>query len=359
MAIRDSSNVIHATEGEHSLGEKRSPATLSRADITRWATAAAVLLLILKIRLLPALIAALLIYELAHGLARFLKLGSISRHSAKVTAVTLLSAALVVLVAAAILGMASILRHGSDSLPALFQEMAEIIEHSRERVPESFLNSLPADAEELRTASVAWLRTHSGFLQSAGGNAGRIAAHILIGLVIGALLALHETASEGARGPLANAVTETAERVSDAFRRVVFAQIWIATINTLFTGLYLAVVLPMFGVHLPLTKTLIVITWVFGLMPIIGNLLSNTIIAIVSLSSSLNVAIASMVFLVVIHKLEYFLNARIIGSHIRARAWELLIAMLVMDAMFGIAGLIAAPIYYAYAKDELTRKRLI
>ncbi len=27
--------------------------------------------------------------------------------------------------------------------------------------------------------------------------------------------------------------------------------------------------------------------------------------------------------------------------------------MLLMEAMFGIAGLIAAPIYYAYLKDEL------
>jgi predicted PurR-regulated permease PerM len=61
----------------------------------------------------------------------------------------------------------------------------------------------------------------------------------------------------------------------------------------------------------------------------------------------------------VIHKLEYFLNARIIGSRIRARAWELLMAMLVMEATFGLAGLIAAPIYYAYLKNELTAKELV
>ena len=68
------------------------------------------------------------------------------------------------------------------------------------------------------------------------------------------------------------------------------------------------------------------------------------------------VAVASLVFLIVIHKLEYFLNARIIGSHINARAWELLIAMLVMEAAFGITGLIAAPIFYAYFKEELREK---
>ena len=60
-----------------------------------------------------------------------------------------------------------------------------------------------------------------------------------------------------------------------------------------------------------------------------------------------------------IHKLEYFVNARIIGGQIHARAWELLLAMLVMDSAFGIPGVIAAPIYYAYVKDELSHRKLI
>ena len=33
--------------------------------------------------------------------------------------------------------------------------------------------------------------------------------------------------------------------------------------------------------------------------------------------------------------------------------------MLVMEAAFGIAGLIAAPFYYAYLKDELSARRWI
>jgi hypothetical protein len=36
-------------------------------------------------------------------------------------------------------------------------------------------------------------------------------------------------------------------------------------------------------------------------------------------------------FLITIHKLEYLINAQIIGTQMRARAWELLIAMLVME----------------------------
>jgi predicted PurR-regulated permease PerM len=67
----------------------------------------------------------------------------------------------------------------------------------------------------------------------------------------------------------------------------------------------------------------------------------------------------SLGYLIVIHKLEYFLNARIIGGQIHARAWEMLIAMLAMEAVFGVAGLIAAPVYYAYVKNELAARKLI
>ena len=71
------------------------------------------------------------------------------------------------------------------------------------------------------------------------------------------------------------------------------------------------------------------------------------------------IAVASLAYLVVIHKLEYFLNARIVGTQINARAWELLSAMLVMESAFGLPGLVAAPICYAWLKDELHQRKLI
>ena len=71
------------------------------------------------------------------------------------------------------------------------------------------------------------------------------------------------------------------------------------------------------------------------------------------------VALAALAFLIAIHKLEYFLNAKIIGSQINARAWELLAAMLAMESLFGIPGVIAAPVFYAYIKTELTDADLV
>ena len=118
-------------------------------------------------------------------------------------------------------------------------------------------------------------------------------------------------------------------------------------------------VLPIFHDTLPLSKTLVLVTFIVGLLPVIGNLISNTIIVAVALSVSFPAAVMSLVFLILIHKLEYFLNARIVGGQIEARAWELLIAMLVMEAAFGIPGVVAAPIFYAYIKRELIYLRLV
>lgn len=92
---------------------------------------------------------------------------------------------------------------------------------------------------------------------------------------------------------------------------------------------------------------MIAVTFIAGLLPVIGNLISNTVIVVVSLSVSPVLAVSSLLFLVVIHKLEYFVNARVMGGQIHARAWELLVAVLILEAVFGISGLVAAPIYYA------------
>jgi predicted PurR-regulated permease PerM len=336
-----------------------TPEPVTKADLALWTATLAALLLILHLHLLSGLLAALLVYELVHVFAERLRLSSISRDNAKVVAVAVLTGAVVILLALVIFGAVSALRHGNDSLPALLQKLAEILDNSRQRLPDSINDYLPADADELRGKLTDWLRQHSGEVGGAGMIAGRVSAHILIGMVIGALLALRKGGQPSERAPLAAALTEQAAHVSNAFRRVVFAQAWIAAINAGFTSIYLMVILPLCGVHLPLTKTMVTLTLFVGLVPIVGNLISNSIIVIVSLSASLPVAGASLAFLIAVHKLEYFLNARIIGSHIRAQAWELLLAMVLMEAAFGIAGVIAAPIYYAWLKHELAEKELV
>ena len=333
-------------------------ATPSPSEIAAWVLAGAALVAIIKLQLLGALLAGLLVYELVHVLTPFLE-KHLSGERAKLVAVALLASLIVGVVTVGIVAAVGFFRSDAGSLPALLKKMAEIIEGARSTLPRSMVEHLPVTPDEIKTFLVDWLRSHAGEVQLAGKEAGLAFAHVLIGLVIGAMLALHEVRPIQAYRPLARALVERAARLGEAFRRVVFAQVRIAAINTAFTALYLLLALPLFGIHLPLTKTLVAITFIAGLLPVVGNLISNSAIVVVSLANSLPVAIASLTFLVVIHKLEYFLNARIVGSQIHARAWELLLAMLAMEAAFGLAGLVAAPIYYAYVKDELVSRELL
>ena len=133
-------------------------------------------------------------------------------------------------------------------------------------------------------------------------------------MVIGGMIAVSREAGEIEHGPLVHALTNRARLLGAAFRSVVFAQVRISALNTALTGFYLLVVVPWIGIQLPLTKTMIAVTFIAGLLPVIGNLISNTAIVLVSLSVSPVLAAGSLVFLVVIHKLEYFVNARVMGG---------------------------------------------
>jgi predicted PurR-regulated permease PerM len=317
------------------------------------------LIAVLKLGLLSALLSGLLIYELVHLVALKLNWVGVTHDVGKAVALILLASLIAVAISIGGIGLLALLTGGSEGLVVLLQKMAEVIETARIHFPPWAWDYLPANTEELEVALSQWLRAHAGQLQQLGQNIGTVLAHTLIGMIIGGMVAFRSRPRALELPPLTRALAHRAHLLGSAFRRIVFAQVRISALNTLLTALYLAVLLPMLGMPLPLTKTMIALTFVVGLLPVLGNLISNTVIVVVSLSVSLLTALSSLVFLIVIHKLEYFVNARIIGARIGAHAWELLLSMLIMDACFGLPGVIAAPIYYAYLKDELSARKLI
>ncbi|MGY3041149.1 putative PurR-regulated permease PerM, partial [Rhodanobacter sp. TND4EL1] len=308
--------------------------------------AAAALLLVIEIHLLPALLAGLLVFELVQAMVPLLG-RRISGDRARMVVVAVLGAVVVGLLILLILGAISLFHSEVGNPQLLWQEqLMPLVEKARQQLPPILVNNLPDSVDDLRVGAVELARKHAGTLQLAGKGAVRVFVHIIIGLVLGAIVALSRTRPTHQMGPLSAALSLRCQRLGDAFHNIVFAQIKISLINTVFTAIFLLGVLPLMGIHVPLAKTLVVVTFVVGLLPVLGNLISNTAIAVAGLSVSLGVGIAALVFLILIHKLEYFLNARIVGTQIRARAWELLVAMLLMEAAFGLPGVIAAPIYY-------------
>ena len=327
----------------------------------RYAAIAALLVglfLTLQLGLIGALLGGLLVHELVHTLApRIAFMGGATR--ARMMSVGLIATLVIGALVALGFGASAFLRSEGASPAALLARMADIVASARTSLPAWIQNYLPPDADALSTVIVDWLRTHAADLQHAGRVMGIGLVHILLGMIIGAIICFREAKGGGEKSLLLREGGERVRTLAEAFRGVVFAQIKISAVNTVLTSIYLIAVLPMLGVNLPFAKALVAVTFFCGLLPVIGNLISNTVIVVVSLSVSFLVAVGSLAFLVIIHKLEYFLNARIVGGEIKASAWEILCAMVVFEAAFGLQGLMAAPIFYAYGKAELRQLGLI
>ena len=215
------------------------------------------------------------------------------------------------------------------------------------------------DFESLRAVVIDTLQQEAHYLRNVAHFAGSTTAALvfsIIGIVAaGSLFFKAGLDPHRAMHPVKNNLysiccDEVSTRFRDfygSFATVMGAQITISLINTALTGLFVVVV------RMPHTPLLIAITFLCGLVPIVGNLVSNAIIVFVALTVSLKLAIAALVFLVVIHKLEYFLNSKIIGDRIRNPAWLTLIALIIGERLMGIPGLILAPVVLNYLRVEM------
>lgn len=324
---------------------------------TSFVLVALALLAALLLHLVPALLAGFLAWALLQSMARRLRGGRVSHGLARALAAATLGLVAAGLVTLAVVLLWGFVRGRVGDLPAVLEKMGDTLARLKETLEASGV-STPLPAHGGSTEALAhWLRENAGALRHAGTVGARGLLHALLGSVLGVLVFFR--APSEAPGPLAEALTERLRRFGESFRSVAKAQIEISAVNTVLTAVYLFAILPLFGIRLPLAGTLVAITFVCGLIPVAGNLVSNTVIVLVALGVSPWAAAGSLGYLILVHKLEYFLNAKIVGGRIGAAAWETLLAILVLESAFGIPGVVLAPVVYAWAKSELVARGLV
>lgn len=218
---------------------------------------------------------------------------------------------------------------------------------------------LPHSVADIKNQILSFIKNNISIVKNTGTDILHNLATMVIGLIVGILVSIQNFKQHAPQPAFKAAVLHRIQKLSVSFKNVVFAQVKISLINTALFMIFVFIVLPIFNIHLPFAKTLTILTFIFGLLPIIGNLISNTLIIMAGLTISLSVAAIALAYLVIIHKLEYFVNAKIIGTKINASAWEVLLAMLIFESIFGLSGLIVAPIFYAYIKLECKDAGLI
>ncbi len=316
------------------------------------------IVLTLKFHLLSIAISGLLIFSLTRRMEQFIQKKHSLSSRAKMLSVMLMSSIASAIFFLIALGIFATI-HRQNGLSGIFATAADLLEQLRDRLPIDLQVYLPNGLDELRNLTVTFLKQHAQDISGMGMRGIRSLAGVIIGLVVGIMAAWSMSYRQLRHRPLSFALNQRFMYLLRAFENVVFAQVKISAINTTLTAIFLLVLLPLFDVHLPYAKTLVALTFLVGLLPVIGNLISNTAIMAISATVSLQLVLVSLLFLVVIHKLEYFINAEIIGTRINAKAWEILLSMIVMETLFGAAGVVAAPIVYAYLKNELNALNLI
>jgi predicted PurR-regulated permease PerM len=333
-----------------------SAPTLSGSRLPAWVSVAvgALLLLVLRLHLLGALLSAAASYAVYR---RVLASWTV-RRGARHAAIAALVFTVLVFAVIALLCVAAVreIWGPNGGLPGLLQLIADTLGQLRSNLPPWIASRLPDSGDDLQHQLAEWLRENAHSLQLWGREALRVIAHLVIGFAIGLLAAFERPPA--ARTPWLAHAREALEDFTSAFADIVAAQGRIAAANALFTGIFVLLVLPLFGVHLPLATTLVVFTFLAGWLPIVGNLASSSAIVLVALAVSAQAAVGSLVFLVALHKLEYFLNAHFVGARTRLPAPVLLAAMLLLEAAFGVAGLVAAPVYAAWVLRRLGAPRI-
>lgn len=336
------------------------PVTIQRLSATILFTAAIAGALLANA--VPALLAGLLAFALTSNLLARLRKGKSSRWIVSHELHASLVVGLGSMIFLAVLGAGIVKLLGGETLQGLLLTLANAVKEIKQYLPVDVAARLPDSVLSLKELVSEQLTAHAGVLAGVSTHVLHSLVLTVVGWLIGVLAAVRVVTDPAAHAS-APAFQESWaglwHRMGIVFEGVAFAQAKIAALNAFLSAVFLLVVAPLAGWHIPYSKTLVLATFICGLLPIVGNLVSNTMVVLLALGVSLPAAIAALVFLVVIHKLEYFFSARIQGQHIGAQAWELMIALFLFEILFGAAGMVAAPIVYAFVKNELRLNKWI
>ena len=230
---------------------------------------------------------------------------SLNAHNINLISTTLTLAIVFSIITMMSLGIYHLIHGGHVGF--MLAKLAAILEDTKnsQDLPAAILNMLPNNMAEIKASAIKLIEEYRAALTRISKNS--ITSSCTSSSASSSAPCSASTAWKMRKKPPAKMPLFKAELMrrivnfETSFERVFLAQVKISLIDTFLTGLYLYLVLPLFGVELPFKMTVLIVAFIVGLIPVAGNLISNTIIIILSLGASLYVALASLVFLVVIH----------------------------------------------------------
>ena len=214
-----------------------------------------------------------------------------------------------------------------------------------------------SDLESLKAATLDMIKDEFLFVGNFARAATKQFVFGLVGIVVAVSLFLNPRIQKFPSKPkdpnLFTAVTDEIKirfrLFYESFETVMGAQLLISGINTFLTAIFVLAVSLKYG------PFVIGLTFLCGLLPIVGNLISNSVIVGIAFTISPRIAIAALLFLIALHELEYFLNSKIIGARIRNPIWLTLFGLIVGEKLMGVPGMILSPVVLNYLRVEMSK----
>jgi predicted PurR-regulated permease PerM len=184
------------------------------------------------------------------------------------------------------------------------------------------------------------VKHYSGSAFAAATTVGHFFIYILMGLILGLVYVLEEEEIEAFwsrvdRRSLAGTLARWFGHVADATAVTVQLQFIVAACNTAMTLPVLLII----GV--PNIGPLMLLIFVSALVPVIGNIVSGTTLALLAyqVKGWLGVGIfAALTF--VLHKIEsYYLSPRLTSRHVKMPGFLLIVSLIACEHVFGFVGL--------------------
>ncbi len=139
------------------------------------------------------------------------------------------------------------------------------------------------------------------------------------------------------------------ELFMDGFKRAFGAQFTISLINTGLVSFLLLIL------QIPYIRFLMTATFVLGLLPVIGGAITNAAILAAALTVSTRTAILALISLLVLHHAQYPIQGQVLGEQMKVPAWEILVGLILGEAILGVAGMVLAPALVFYLHSELSQ----
>lgn len=181
---------------------------------------------------------------------------------------------------------------------------------------------------------------------------GRIALHLLLGLILAVLAILEQKELEEGLGTIsresiAGYFLAYSSYLADAVVLTVKVQVIVAAVNAVVT---LPVLLVLKLSHIP---GLMLMVFAFGLVPVVGNFLSGAVlIALAYLKKGLFGVAVFSISTFVLHKVEsYYLNPRLTAKHVKLPSVLLIASLIIWEHVAGLAGVfLSFPALYVAMK---------